>query len=662
MNFRFLHVIQLFPILVVVGLGAQGNSLIHLPNQVSHIPLLWGLSLTIFVSSLRVSTRWGRYLFLTSISVLFAYILNGIYESPTVGTLCCIIFALIFFKTSDFYANVKLRPPSLFLSALLTLLISLIPYGFVKYKLVLGTDPTLQLACSLSFAYPIIMFAKRQYIPRYILRMIPLVIMTFSTLFYVLKEPQGLMNINDGYFIVTIVLYFAFAIKHRLYNVDQFLNKAFLRPEIFVFSFFLFLSLLGTILLEIPYTRTNHGPTNLIDSFFTAVSAVCVTGLAVLDVSKDFNLFGQFILLGLIQLGGFGIVSMSSWAILILKSKRLSIHHEHALNELAAYKPVHGLKATISRIVIYFFTCEMIGIILLWIRFMKYDHSAIYALWRATFTSISAFCNAGLGLQSNSLIPYQNDFWILSTISCLIIAGGTAPLLVLDLPQKLWKRNLDLQEKLVISTTLGLLIAGFLFYTLVEWNQTLHGLTVFHKLSNGWFQSVTTRTAGFNSVDITLIKDVTGFFMILLMFIGGNPGGTAGGIKTVTFATLLIAGFTGLKGQDKPKVFNRKIPVFFIYKAFAAFLIASTMVFWAYFMLAVTQDIDTIPLFFETVSALGTVGLTIGATVQLDTIGKLIIALCMLGGRVGPLTFAYLFFKPKKQDRWDVSSEDIYIS
>lgn len=640
----------------------MGNTLVKLPSPELHTPILWVLTLVIFLSSMRIALRWGRFVFLSGLTVIFLYMVNGLYESPTVGTLCCTIYALIFFKTSDFYSNVKLRPPSLFLSSTLTLILGLLPYGLWKFKIVTAPNPLLQLTCALAFAYPIIMFAKRKSISRYLLRMIPLVIIGFASAFFVLKDYHHLALINDVYFFVAVFLYSSFAVKHRLIKFDEFLNRAFLRPELFIFSYFLFLALIGMMLLEIPFTRTNPETLSPINSFFTAVSAVCVTGLSVLDTARDFNFLGQFFILLLIQLGGFGIVSMSSWALILLQSKRLSIRHENTLNEMTGYRSAHGLKPTLNRIILYFFTCETVGAVLLWIRFVKYDQDPIHALWRAVFTAISAFCNAGFGLQSNSLIPYQNDFGILLTVSCLIIAGGTAPLMALNLPQKLWKKNLELQDKLIITTTCGLLFGGFAIYTLLEWNQTLHGLSLLSKLSNGWFQSVTARTAGFNSVDLTLVKDVSAIFMMLLMFVGGNPGSTAGGIKTITLATLFLAGFTGLKGQDKVKAYNRRIPLIYVYKALSTAIIAASMVFWAYFMLAVTQDIDTIPLLFETVSALGTVGLTIGATIQLDNIGKFIICLCMLGGRVGPLTFAYLFFKPKKQDRWDVSSEDIYIS
>ncbi len=345
----------------------------------------------------------------------------------------------------------------------------------------------------------------------------------------------------------------------------------------------------------------------------------------------------------------------------MLSSGRLSVTHEDTLKSMSGHSTKFDIKSFLQRIVFYFLTIQSIGAFLLFLGFLNYEPWPL-ALWKGIFTSVSAFCNAGFSLQTDSLVPYQNNIFILFTVSLLIVAGGFAPLMALDLPNKIKNKRLNLQEKIVITSTLSLLFVGFLYFLTVEWSQSLSQLSHSAKVANAWFQSVTLRTAGFNSVDLTETRGVTQFFMIFLMFIGGNPGSTAGGVKTVTMAVLFIMALNALKENDQALVFNRRIPQKLIYRSSLIVFIGLGVHFLAFFLLSMTQNIDPISLLFETFSALGTVGLSTGATTELDEIGKIIIIFCMLAGRVGPLTFILLLLKRRSKQKWKTPEENIYIT
>ncbi|MEZ4742803.1 MAG: potassium transporter TrkG [Bdellovibrionota bacterium] len=437
--------------------------------------------------------------------------------------------------------------------------------------------------------------------------------------------------------------------------------RFFSQPEVIIISFFAAFAAIGAILLQMPLAQAQSAPHPFVDSFFTAMSAVCVTGLIVLDTPVDFSLFGQGVILMLIQVGGIGIVSLSAWVLFVFQSKRLSIHHEQAITELSAYKHSISPKQMIKRILAYFFAFEMVGAFVLFFAFMNMGDGGAKAAWRAIFTAISAFCNAGFAIQSDSLIPYQSSFLVMFTISLLIIAGGFAPLLVLGLPKKKFRRW-SLQEKISIFTTLILLSAGTILFLLLEWGHSMNDLGTMEKLSNAWFQSVTTRTAGFNSVDLTAMRDVTTIFFMMLMFVGGNPGSAAGGIKTVTAAVIFFATVSALRSGKEVRAFSRSIRVEVVNKAIAIAILGLATGFFAYLTLAMTQQIETIPLLFETVSALGTVGLSLGVTGSLDGVGKIIIIFCMLAGRVGPVTFVLTLLRNTPQSKWEVPQEDVYVS
>jgi trk system potassium uptake protein TrkH len=364
-----------------------------------------------------------------------------------------------------------------------------------------------------------------------------------------------------------------------------------------------------------------------------------VTGLIVLDTPVDFSGFGQLVILLLIQVGGLGIMTFSTAAMWAL-GRRMSLRHEGAVASLISTQDRGRLFATAKRILQLTVAVEGAGAVLLSVAFTAHGDGPAMALWRGVFTSISAFCNAGFALQSDSLIPYQQSPLILHTVGVLIVLGGLSPLAALALPVVLRRSPapVSAQARLALTAAGVLLTAGFFFMLAFEWNDSLQGLGVADKLHNAWFQSVTLRTAGFNSVDIARVRSATLILMLLWMFIGGSPGGTAGGVKTTTVAVLALSVVHAIRGQWTLEAFGKKIPERTRTKAAAVVAIAAVSGLTALIAVLLTQGMPTRIAVFEVVSALGTVGLSIGGTAELDGIGKAIIIMCMFIGRVGGLT------------------------
>ena len=294
---------------------------------------------------------------------------------------------------------------------------------------------------------------------------------------------------------------------------------------------------------------------------------------------------------------------------------------------------------------------ELAGALLLAAGFTAAGDTWNQALWRGLFTAVSAFCNAGFALQSDNLIPYRSEPLVLHTVAALIVLGGLAPAASLLLPQWLRGRAIPVGSRIALVTTAVLLLSGTVFYLVFEWGNSLAGLSPVDKLHNAWFQSVTLRTAGFNSVDIGGVIGPTYLVMLGFMFIGGSPGGTAGGIKTTTVGVLALTFWASVTGRNDIIVQNRRIPQSTVNRAVT--VAASGLLVWllALMALEITQQIPSRALAFEVTSALGTVGLSIGATPHLDGIGKIIIILTMFIGRVGPMTlFTLLSWETARAD------------
>jgi trk system potassium uptake protein len=409
-------------------------------------------------------------------------------------------------------------------------------------------------------------------------------------------------------------------------------------PARILITTFFSLCAAGTLLLMLPVS-TQVG-IHFIDAAFTAVSAVCVTGLIVMDTPKDFTLAGQGIILLLIQLGGLGIMSLTTVALHTL-GHRLSLRQERLLTSMTQTDHKDLVHALTTILKFTFFT-ELLGALSLSGLFYRLGDTLPMALWRGFFTSISAFCNAGFALQSDSLIPYQNHPLILHVISALIIFGGLAPAVALMLPRWFQRKALPASANVALLTTIVLLLSGTLMIAAFEWNGILEGLTPLDKIQNAWFQSVTLRTAGFNSVDLNFIAGPTFLVMVFFMFIGGSPGGTAGGVKTTSLGILSLTFWTHIRRREDVIVSHRRVPAAVIYQAVTIIMSGLIILFLSMMMLELTQQVSARELIFEAASAVGTAGLSIGATGKLDEMGKLIIIMTMFAGRIGPMTLFIL--------------------
>lgn len=410
-------------------------------------------------------------------------------------------------------------------------------------------------------------------------------------------------------------------------------------PARLLLTTFLLLSIFGTLLLLLPLAPKS-GTIDLVDAAFTSVSAVCVTGLIVLDTPNDFTMAGQFFILLLIQLGGLGIMTITTVALHAM-GRRLSLKQERILTSMTDTDH-RDLAKSLATIVKFTFISEATGAVLLTILFYFTGDTPGESVWRGIFTAISAFCNAGFALQSDSLMPYQANPFILHVVGTLIILGGLAPATSLIIPRWLSGKQIPIQARLALQTTAILLVAGAFFFLVSEWNGVLARLSFDDKIHNAWFQSLTLRTAGFNSVDIAAVASPSFLIMLFFMFIGGSPGGTAGGIKTTTFSILAMIFWANITNRNDIATCNRRIRSTTIYRAIT--IVVAGMIVWfiIVLMLATTQPIPARDLIFEATSALGTVGLSTGATPLLDEIGKIVVILAMFVGRIGPMTLFML--------------------
>lgn len=425
---------------------------------------------------------------------------------------------------------------------------------------------------------------------------------------------------------------------------------------------FVSLACVGGALLSLPASSVETVSVSALQAMFTSVSAVCVTGLIVLDTPNVWTPFGQGVVLALIQLGGLGIMTFYAAAVPLL-GRRLSMRHERAIAGALSIDDRGRMYRALGRVLGVTFGCELVGAAILFACFASDGQLVGEALWQAVFTSVSAFCNAGFALRSDSVVSSAADPLVLHTIAMLIVLGGLSPIAVISLPKLFGtkRRNLSLELKLIYVVSAALLLLGAAAFAAFEWNASLAHLGVFDRLHNAWFQSVTLRTAGFNSVDLEKTRVATQTMMIFMMFVGGSPGGTAGGMKTTTFAALCLAVLAALQGQQEAQAFQRRLPHTSVYKAAAITTLGLLSVIAVLIVLLLSQHLAPQTAVFEVVSALGTVGLTIGGTPQLDEIGQVLIMLCMLAGRVGPLTLFVILVERRYDSAWVYPEEELHV-
>ena len=423
---------------------------------------------------------------------------------------------------------------------------------------------------------------------------------------------------------------------------------------------FLTSGLVGGLVLTLPACARDGVDISLLDAMFTSFSAVCVTGLGVLDTARDFSGIGQGVILTLLQIGGLGTMTFSAAAIVFL-GRRLTLRHEAAMTSLLSPDERGALGRALRRVLLMTVVFEALGAFLLTVLFRGAGDGWGAALWRGVFTSISAFCNAGFSLQSDSLVGYADHAPILLVVSLLIVVGGLGPLVVGALPAWARGRRVSLHARIVLVTTLVLLIGPMLFLLVVEWSGSLAGMGLGDRLCNAWFQSVTLRTAGFNSVDMATLHPASTTVMVVLMFIGGSPGSTAGGIKTTTAAVVLAAAWASVRGRERPVLFRHALPTATVNRALAITLVGGATVVGATVLLQLTQQAPLDRLLFEAASASGTVGLSLGVTPTLDGIGRVLIIACMFAGRVGPLSLFFFLLGQDHASRASRPTQDVPV-
>jgi len=416
--------------------------------------------------------------------------------------------------------------------------------------------------------------------------------------------------------------------------------------------------LAGTILLTMPFASRSPGCMNVVDALFTSASATCVTGLIVVDTGSFFTPFGQGVILVLIQLGGLGIMTMSTF-FLIMLGRRLTLKERIMMQDTLGEKKIQGVKGLILMIVGMTVFLEALGAALLSLRFFRVYHYPVEkAIVHGIFHSVSAFCNAGFSLYHDNLMRFGDDWAITGIMGGLVLLGGIGFVVWYNLTHYyFWRRDrtrrgrLRLQTKIALAMSGILLVVMFLFTLAVEWNNTLEGMTVGGKICHSAFQAITPRTAGFNTISTGRLNPATLWVTIVMMFIGASPGSTGGGIKTCTFAIILASVYRMVTGKRQVILRQKSIAEHTTTKAISIAVISIAVIFIACTLLLLVETTASTQykgdsymgaLFFEAVSAFGTVGLSIGITPHLSYLGKIVIILTMYVGRIGPLTLALL--------------------
>ncbi|WP_426451753.1 TrkH family potassium uptake protein [Paenibacillus sp. S-38] len=417
-------------------------------------------------------------------------------------------------------------------------------------------------------------------------------------------------------------------------------------PQILVLGFAAII-LIGSILLSLPVATASGQSTPFLNALFTATSATCVTGLVVVDTGTYWSVFGQIVIILLIQVGGLGFMTMATLFAFVLK-KRISLKERLILQEAMNQGSMEGIVRLIRKVIRYSLTIEAIAAVIFSIRW-SFDLGVSKGIYYGIFHAISFFNNAGFDLfgsvtgKFSSLTAYADD-WVINLVSMmLIILGGLGFIVISDLIEYKRIKKLSLHSKVVLSATGLLIVIGTVVIFLFELTnaKTLGPLTWSGKFLASLFQSVSPRTAGANTVDIAGMRQASQFFTIILMFIGASPGSTGGGIKTTTFTTLVGAIVAMIRGKEDIVLFHYRLGKDRILKAITLTMIALFLVIFVTMLLTTTEDHSFLMILFEVTSAFGTVGLTMGLTPDLTEFGKVMISLTMFAGRLGPLTLAY---------------------
>jgi trk system potassium uptake protein TrkH len=446
-----------------------------------------------------------------------------------------------------------------------------------------------------------------------------------------------------------------------------------MHPATLVLLSFLAAIVLGALLLKLPFAA-KAGAISWVDAYFTSTSAICVTGLTVVDTGSRFTIFGQCVILLLIQVGGLGVMTIS---VLLFQwvGRWISIRQRLAMQELFTAAPRKDIFSLVNSIILFTLWAELVGAILLtvcWIRELGFFKAAYFGL----FHSVSAFCNAGFALFPDSFMGYSDHCLLNLAICLLIVIGGIGFPVLYDLQcwvktRKHGRYRLSIQTKTVLWTTLVLIAAGALMFAFLERKALATSSSWHHCFWVPLFQSITCRTAGFNTVDISSLREATLAVMIFLMFFGASPGSCGGGVKTTTLALLTAFTINRVRHGRRVNLFKKSVPADTMARAFSLILVSIAFVSFVLFMLLMGDPVTAsetsgaahsfLGFLFETVSAFGTVGLSMGVTTGLNTWGKGWIILMMIIGRVGILTFSYIIVGFRKDEGIEYAEENMMV-
>ncbi|MGM0500297.1 MAG: TrkH family potassium uptake protein [Bacillota bacterium] len=437
------------------------------------------------------------------------------------------------------------------------------------------------------------------------------------------------------------------------------LKKKNLTPAQYLVSGYFVVIMLGSLLLMLPAATTDGQGLGAVDAVFTSTSATCVTGLIVVNTKEAFTIFGSTVIMLLIQIGGLGIMSMSTLFAFIV-GKKISLKERLIIQEDLNQYQISGMVRLVQYLLGFTFAIEGTAAAILFLRF-----SQDYPFWRSIYLSIfhavSAFNNAGFDLFGNSLEGFTGDITVNFVIMALIILGGIGFGVMMEAYNRIKFKKTTLQTKIVVVMTLALLVFGFFVFFILEYNNTLAGLPLLDKTLGAMFLSVTPRTAGFNTVPTGALKQSSLFLIIVLMFIGASPGSTGGGIKTTTFGVILVTMKNMITGKEDMEIYNRRFEKQIVYKAFTITMLAAGLVILVTTLLLIIEDVQFIDALFETVSAFGTVGLSTGITGTLSDISRVLITITMFAGRVGPLTLAVAIGEKQRKGTYHYPTEKIMV-
>ncbi len=423
------------------------------------------------------------------------------------------------------------------------------------------------------------------------------------------------------------------------------------------------LIILGAILLMMPVSSRAGDFTSPVNALFTSASAVCVTGLVVVDTGTYWSSFGQGVILALVQLGGLGFMT-STTIFLLMFGRKIGLRERRLIGRSLGLERMGGLVKLVKRIAIFTVIVEAIGAAIFYVRFSM-ENPTETAVWKSVFQAVSAFNNAGFDIFANfrSMLDYQTDTLVVLTTAGLVILGGISFVVVADIGSARRFGRLALDSKIVLVTTAGLLILGTGVFLLTDYSNagTLGPLSVPYKLLNAFFHSVTPRTAGFSTIDVGNMADYALFFTILLMFVGGAAGSTAGGIKVNTFGMLIATMVSSLRGKENAGAFGREFTSQQINRALSLVMLALGFITVVVFILTVTEDFKFLNILFEVFSAFGTVGLSTGITPDLSIAGKLIITATMFVGRLGPLILVLSLIQRQVPSKYRYPQDEVRI-